>query len=226
MDLRDDRVVALVADGTPGTTLLAGACTDVRDWRERRGASGPPASDPLASGPGAPGLMIDLGDDAFADAGVVRRVAAIVAALEIDPASVCLTVRLDGVLVDVDAAVTRCAELHAVGVRLAIEGFGSAGGTFALLRRLPVDVLVAGPPLVARVEHDRYALSLALALLSLAKISGLVSVARGVESDGALRRFRALGFDRAQGPQVTAMLGAPTPADLLDAAAGRTVLRP
>ena len=94
-----------------------------------------------------------------------------------------------------DEAIATLEALTALGVRLAIDDFGSAHSTIAELRRLPVHYVkidVAAP----RGGIDRAFVS---SVTGMARELGIAVVAEGVETERQLEVVRELGCDFAQG---------------------------
>jgi len=112
---------------------------------------------------------------------------------------------LGGVSPALEGALTRLAGL---GVALAIDDVGHAPTDFALLQRLPLDLIKLDTGLVANLADDA-TLALAEALTTAAHRLGARVLAEGVENETLLARVRELGCDQAQGHAVAA----PMPAD-------------
>ena len=91
---------------------------------------------------------------------------------------------------------------------LAIDDVGHAPTDFALLQRLPLDLIKLDTGLIANLANDA-TLALAEALTAAAHRLGARVLAEGVENETLLARVRELGCDQAQGHAVAA----PMPAD-------------
>jgi diguanylate cyclase len=94
---------------------------------------------------------------------------------------------------------TRClAELHDMGVRIAVDDFGTGYSSLSYLRQLPVDELKIDRSFIigmASGEDD----ALVRGIIDLAHNLRLRVVAEGVETVEVRDRLRALGCDAAQG---------------------------
>jgi EAL domain-containing protein (putative c-di-GMP-specific phosphodiesterase class I) len=100
------------------------------------------------------------------------------------------------------------AALSKLGVRLAIDDFGSGNSSFGHLRQLPIDVLKIDRSFVLTMfENDDDAV-IVRATIDLGHNLGVDVVAEGVETEEAARRLTALGCDTLQGYH----LGRPQPA--------------
>jgi diguanylate cyclase (GGDEF)-like protein len=103
----------------------------------------------------------------------------------------------------------RLRELRALGIRIAVDDFGSGYSSFAYLRRLPIDVLKIDKSFVADLERDGSATAIVRSILNLASNLGLRVVAEGVEREEQLHWLRDNGCHEAQG----FVLGHPVPVE-------------
>ncbi len=110
------------------------------------------------------------------------------------------------------AILTRLAEL---GVRLAIDDFGSGNSSLGYLKRLPVDVLKIDKTFVVNMASDADDAVIVRSTIELGHNLGLEVVAEGVESEDAWRQLADLECDTIQG----FFVGQPVPpAELQDEA--------
>lgn len=84
--------------------------------------------------------------------------------------------------------------LHGHGVRLALDDFGTGYSSLAAIHGLPLDSVKIDKLFVSTDD-----LSLARAIVALAKSLGLTAVAEGIEHVGQRDALTAMGCDRAQG---------------------------
>jgi diguanylate cyclase (GGDEF)-like protein/PAS domain S-box-containing protein len=90
-------------------------------------------------------------------------------------------------------------ELHRLGVRIAVDDFGTGFSSLGQLRSFPVDMIKVDRSFVQGIEHDAKDAAITANLVSLAHALGLLAIAEGIESDGQLTSLRELGCDLAQG---------------------------
>ena len=107
------------------------------------------------------------------------------------------------------AILTRLSEL---GVRLAIDDFGSGNSSLAYLKRLPVDVLKIDKAFVLNMETDPDDAVIVSSTIALSHNLGLAVVAEGVETGAAWETLARLGCDVVQGYY----LSRPVPAESLE----------
>jgi len=90
-------------------------------------------------------------------------------------------------------------ELRELGIRLALDDFGSGYSSLSYLMRFPVDRLKIDHEFIAHLPGDARAGAIAGAIIELAHRLELNVVAEGVETEEQLSFLRELGADSAQG---------------------------
>ncbi|MFE1554429.1 putative bifunctional diguanylate cyclase/phosphodiesterase [Streptomyces sp. NPDC058734] len=93
----------------------------------------------------------------------------------------------------------RLTALHRLGVRIALDGFGSGYAAISALRRLPVDLLKLDRGLVEGVVESARLHKITAGLLRIANDLGMQSVADGVDLPEQLLALRAMGCTHGQG---------------------------
>ncbi|MET9607998.1 EAL domain-containing protein [Streptomyces sp. NPDC006512] len=93
----------------------------------------------------------------------------------------------------------RLTALHRLGVRIALDGFGSGYAAISALRRLPVDLLKLDRGLVEGVVESARLHKITAGLLRIANDLGMQSVADGVDLPEQVTALRAMGCTHGQG---------------------------
>ncbi|MFH9404061.1 putative bifunctional diguanylate cyclase/phosphodiesterase [Streptomyces sp. NPDC017638] len=101
--------------------------------------------------------------------------------------------------VSLDELERRLTALSRLGVRIALDGFGSGYAAITALRRLPVDILKLDRGLVEGVAESARLHKITSGLLRIAGDLGLQSVAEGVDLPEQVAALRAMGCTHGQG---------------------------
>jgi diguanylate cyclase (GGDEF)-like protein len=141
--------------------------------------------------------------------GFTAQVAAILA--ETGLPSTALTVEVnERILVEEDGLIAdRLAELHQMGVRMAIDDFGVGYASLAYLRQLPLDIIKIDPSFVAGLGHDDTLTLLTRTVVQVGRELGLRVIAEGIEQPRQLSALREMGCDYGQGFLVARPMAAP-----------------
>jgi len=106
----------------------------------------------------------------------------------------------EGVFIEDGArALTVLAELKALGVRIALDDFGSGYCSLGYLRRFPVDIVKIDRAFVADIGRHPSGSVIIAAVSDLAHVLGLSVTAEGVETEEQHRTVAELGCEHAQG---------------------------
>jgi EAL domain-containing protein (putative c-di-GMP-specific phosphodiesterase class I) len=130
--------------------------------------------------------------------GLVERVRDAIGASGVDACGLVVEVTETSKIESFESAKRSTDGLHALGVELALDDFGSRYGTFSLLSLLPFDVLKIDREFVVGTdsEHGRAFVS---ALIDLGDRLGARVIAEGIETAGQAAQLRALGSHEGQG---------------------------
>ena len=119
----------------------------------------------------------------------------------------------EGVLIDnPDEMVTRIKDLHALGVRVALDDFGSGYSNLGYLQRFPLDKLKIDKSFVAALGRSSNGGVIIQAIVALGRALGLSVLVEGVETEHQRVLLRLAGCDEMQG----FLFAKPTPAKGID----------
>jgi len=130
----------------------------------------------------------------------------------VEPSLVTLEIAEATVMRDVTAAARRFGELKQLGVRIAIDDFGSGYAYHSHLQGMPLDFLKVDRSSLAASDDEDYRSALLEASLGVGRDLSLTVIAKGVETYEQMTTLQALGCAMAQG----FFLGKPTPADAVE----------
>jgi EAL domain-containing protein (putative c-di-GMP-specific phosphodiesterase class I) len=113
----------------------------------------------------------------------------------------CLQLEItESMLLDaLDGTRATLANVHALGVRLALDDFGMGYSSLRYLQHLPLDTLKIAQPFVADIATDPQAAAISAAVSTLGRSLGLTVIAEGVETADQVRVLHAQQCDAIQG---------------------------
>ena len=131
------------------------------------------------------------------------------------PASL-LSVEITGTaaVADLQSAAAQLRDMIDAGIGVALDDYGTAYSSLAMLRELPLTGLKLDKSFIDTIDTDPTAAILVAGVIAPAKALGLTTTADGVERPAQLAVLRELGCDTAQGY----LISRPLPADQLDTA--------
>lgn len=117
----------------------------------------------------------------------------------LQPAQVKIEITESGALRDLDVAARVMMNSTHAGVRIALDDFGQGETTLRYLQRLPAHTIKIDQSFVRDMIDDPHDYAIVVGLLDMAALMGLITVAEGVEGEGAMQLLASLGCTHAQG---------------------------
>jgi diguanylate cyclase (GGDEF)-like protein len=181
-----------------GRGMLRAACRQAAVWR--------------ASIPGADQLVVSVNVSRrqLEDSGFTQLVVETLECENLPAPALMLELTESAVAYESEEIVGHCTALRALGVRVAVDDFGTGTSSLAELRNLPVDVLKVAKPFVDALETRPGEREFVRVIVELGRVLGLTVAAEGVETEGQLALLRELGVDVAQGNLMAAAEAAAT----------------
>jgi diguanylate cyclase (GGDEF)-like protein len=157
-------------------------------------------------------IAVNLSPVQMRDRQIADQVAAIIRDTGIDPARVVLEIT-EGVLIDnPDDAHRRLEQLRAIGVRIALDDFGSGYSSLSYLRRFPIDKLKIDKEFVSSLGRSGNGGVIIQAIITLGRALGLSVLCEGIETEEQRILLRLAGCDEMQG----FLFARPGPARIID----------
>ena len=168
-----------------GEWILRTACAQLKQWHDD----------------GHPGLKmaVNLSARQFEQRDLADVVARIVREAGLSPSSLELEVTESTAMHNPELSVITMRKLKDIGVRVAIDDFGSGYSSFRYLRRLPIDKVKVDREFVRNVGADSADRAAMSAIISMARALNLEVVAEGVETEEQLDFLRREGCAQMQG---------------------------
>ncbi len=184
-------LVVEISDG-----VLREACVEALGWRDIAPEST---------------VRVNMAAAQLQRVGTVGLVASVLRDTGLEPERLCLEITESAVMADVERAEEILHGLKELGVRLAVDDFGTGFSSLAYLKRFPVDALKIDREFVSGLGGSDDNIAFVRSIISLAEALGLDVVAEGVEDSPQAEALLRLGCHRAQG----FLLGRPAPAETL-----------
>ena len=169
-----------------GEWAVAEACRQLAGWRQA-GA--------------APGLAVSINVSALqlSDTGFPTTIERALRAAGLEAPALCLEIPEAAVMADARAVMASLERLRAIGVRFALDGFGTGHLSMSCLRELRFDTLKLNRVYVRDLEQAGGDAVLR-GIVDMAHALDTEVTAKGVATGAQLRALRAIGCDAAQGP--------------------------
>jgi EAL domain-containing protein (putative c-di-GMP-specific phosphodiesterase class I) len=117
----------------------------------------------------------------------------------VSPRTICIEMTESAAFEAGSTASLALGALRLLGVRIALDDFGTCYSSLSHLRNLPLDSVKIDKSFLTNIEHDESARSIAEAVVNLVRGLGLTTVAEGVENSRQLAAAQALGCTLIQG---------------------------
>ncbi len=170
-----------------GAWLLAEAVRQIAEWGDLV-----PAGDPLE-------ISVNLSARQIEDPNLVQMVERSLSCAGVDSSCLILEVTESTLMADTQHAARVLRELQLMGVRIAVDDFGTGHSSLGYLKQLPVDCLKIDRSFVAGLGVDPEDKTIIEAVVAMGHALGLSVVAEGIETVDQLRHLELLGCDIGQG---------------------------
>jgi EAL domain-containing protein (putative c-di-GMP-specific phosphodiesterase class I) len=168
-----------------GRWVLQEVCRQLREWQQ--------------AGCEVVPIAVNISSIQFARHDFSNDVAEILAEAGVHPSLLELELTESLVMRDVAESARQMQKLKDLGVRIAIDDFGTRYSSLSYLYRLPIDILTIDRSFVEMITEPEGTRLIVDAVIAMAQALGLRVVGEGVETLGQLEALRTGGCDRLQG---------------------------
>ena len=171
-----------------GEWILRTACLQWTAWQHENPALAPAT------------MSVNLSREQVTLGGrVITLVREALAAANMPPQALQLEITEREVMKNPEQARALLQELSAMGVKLAMDDFGTGTSSLGCLRDYPFDTIKIDKSFVTNVCRDRHVLAVAHATVNVIENLGMVSVAEGIEDPAEVAVLQAMGCRYGQG---------------------------
>jgi diguanylate cyclase (GGDEF)-like protein/PAS domain S-box-containing protein len=167
-----------------GAWVLREACRKAQEWR-RSGSD--------------IGVTVNVAPLQLAEDGFVELVRVTLRDAGLPPPALCLEITETAIMEHPERIVPSLEALHALGVRIAMDDFGSGYSSLTYLKLLPLDVIKIDKSFVGNILGSAEDRAIVSAMLSLAHETDLSVIAEGVETEALHAELVGMGCELAQG---------------------------
>lgn len=164
-----------------GEWVLEAACREAARW------------------PAAISVAVNLSPAQFKDGHLVSSVTAALATSGLAASRLQLEITESVLLERNDANVKTLQALRRLGVKIAMDDFGTAYASLGYLRSFPFDKIKVDQSFIGDLPHGRASLAIVRAVAGIGRSLGIITAVEGVETQAQLEAVRAEGVDEAQG---------------------------
>ena len=187
-----------------GRWVLEHACSRAAAWHV--------AGVTAAGGGGRVGVSVTVSPNQLNRDGFATDVQRALQQSGIDPSLLTLEIAETTVMRDIAASAQRLREVKQLGVRIALDDFGSAYASHSDLQRLSLDFLKVDRSSLAASDTEEYRSWLLETILVAGRALSLRVIAKGIETQEQMTTLQTMGCTMAQG----IFMGEPTPADSVE----------
>lgn len=144
-------------------------------------------------------VAVNLAVHNLLDAQIVDVIAKSLQDWEVEPPWLILEITESSLMADPVRAQKTLQKIHAMGIHLSIDDFGTGHSSLAYLNDLPVDELKIDQSFVCNMATDKTQAMIVRSTIGLAHNLGLTTTAEGVETQVVWDQLEALACDVAQG---------------------------
>ncbi|MEU4165030.1 EAL domain-containing protein [Actinoplanes sp. NPDC026670] len=166
------------------TAVLDLACRQSRAWRDQ----GLPVS-----------VAVNLSVSDLRDPLLPQQIAGLLHRYRLPATALDLEVTESVLMTDADTALSLLSTLRSMGIRIAVDDYGTGYSSLTYLQMLPVDDLKLDRAFVSRCGHDSRSAAIVQSTVQLAHSLGMRIIAEGVEDDDIFTQLHRYGCDLAQG---------------------------
>ena len=170
-----------------GAWVLEEACRQAVEWDRRR-----------ILRPGMT-ISVNLSPHQLSRADIVDQVAATLARTGLRPSQLCLEITETALMSNIASSTRTVMALRDLGVRVAIDDFGTGYSSLSYLKELPVDVIKIDRSFTQGLGGSPVDAEIVAAVVRLARVSGIIAIAEGVETPDQRRTLADLGCPEIQG---------------------------
>ena len=144
-------------------------------------------------------ISVNLSARQLAERTLVERVTSALECTGLPARTLVLEITETALMLDFDAGLARLQELKNLGLRLALDDYGTGYSSLNRLCKLPIDIVKIDKSFIDRLTVDGEGAAVVRSVIDLSNALGFITIAEGVEQTGQHVALDAFGCDCIQG---------------------------
>lgn len=144
-------------------------------------------------------VSINLSGLSLSNEPFINRVIALLNESAVDPNRLCFEITETAAISNITCALSFMAKMKALGIRFALDDFGSGASSFGYLKTLPVDYLKIDGSLVKNMLTEPVDKAIIESIHGIAQMLGMKTIAEFVENNEIREALADIGVDYVQG---------------------------
>ena len=144
-------------------------------------------------------FFINLSAQVFADPPFVTRVTELLGEYDVDPTQIVFELTERAAVNNVQLVSAKMAELKTLGIRFALDDFGSGYNAYGYLKHMPVDFVKIDGEFIKRATNDEFDRALLLSMVDVARAGGKKIIAEAVADEACFSLLESMNIDYLQG---------------------------
>jgi diguanylate cyclase (GGDEF)-like protein/PAS domain S-box-containing protein len=170
-----------------GQWVLEEACGQAARWQQEYCPMNPFA------------LSVNISGRQFADSEFVQTLEAAYGSAGLSPHNLILEITESTMLINTAATIEKLKAIRQLGVKLAVDDFGTGFSSLSYLHKFPIDVLKIDLSFVEKISDGKEGAAMARAIISMGETLGFTTIAEGIEKLDQIETLRNLGCNWGQG---------------------------
>jgi diguanylate cyclase (GGDEF)-like protein/PAS domain S-box-containing protein len=137
------------------------------------------------------------------------KVSDIVRRTGVDPSTLCLEITESTTIDDISFSLYQCRQIEALGIRIAMDDFGTGFSSLGLLQKFPFRDIKIDRSFTMHIESQPEQKAIVEAIIRMSHSMGLFVIAEGIETEAQRDKLAELGCNAVQG----FLTGRPMPAE-------------
>jgi diguanylate cyclase (GGDEF)-like protein/PAS domain S-box-containing protein len=147
-------------------------------------------------------VSINLSGLSISDERFIHYITRLIQQSDIDPSCLCLEITETATISQIEQAQKLIVSLKKLGIKFALDDFGSGVSSFGYLKNLPVDYLKIDGSLVKNIAQQECDRAIVRLINEVAHMMDMETIAEFVENEAILEQLTQIGVDYAQGYEV------------------------